>query len=380
MSRAAVHVTQRPELPATARTLPARFYTEPELFRRELERIFFAGWLHVGRAEEIPEPGDYRLLELGAESVILLRDEAGEVRAFHNLCRHRGTRLCAEPRGRLQGRIVCPYHAWSYALDGRLHNAPWMEKTAGFAREDHPLHPVHVDLWDGHLFLSFAPDPTPLENHLADLPALFRPWRMAELRRVERIVYPVRANWKLLIQNYSECLHCPMLHPQLQRLSHFLSGDNAPPHPSYLGGRMELRPEVETLTEDGKSPWAPLPGLGEEERRGVWYYAVLPNLLLNLHPDYMMTFTLLPRAHDRTDVVCEWHFHPEEVARPGFDPSPAVKFWDLTNRQDWEVSELAQQGIASRAYRPGPYSNREELLHALDRWVVERLGEDAAVG
>jgi Rieske 2Fe-2S family protein len=153
-----------------------------------------------------------------------------------------------------------------------------------------------------------------------------------------------------------------------------MSGENDPPHPAYLGGRMDLRPGFASLTVDGKSPWRPLPGLDEAQRRGVYYWAVLPNLLLNLHPDYMLTFQLLPRAHDHTDIVCEWHFHPDEMARPGFDPAPAVEFWDLTNRQDWAVSELAQQGIASRAYVPGPYSNREELLLALDRWVLERLG------
>jgi Rieske 2Fe-2S family protein len=195
---------------------------------------------------------------------------------------------------------------------------------------------------------------------------------MEELRMVERRSYSLRANWKLVVQNYSECLHCPIAHPLLQQQSHYLSGDNEPPRPTYLGGRMDLREGVSTLSLDGTTNRRCLAGLSPEDRRRVYYYAILPNLLLNLHPDYMLTFTLWPRAADRTEIVCEWHFHPDEVGRPGFDPRGAIDFWDLTNRQDWELSELAQEGIASRGYVPGPYSSREELLHALDSFVLER--------
>jgi len=160
--------------------------------------------------------------------------------------------------------------------------------------------------------------------------------------------------------------------PLLQKQSHYLSGDNERPHPAYLGGRMDLRQGVQTLSTDGTTNRACFAGLSPADRRRVYYYALLPNLLLNLHPDYMLTFTVWPRGVDRTEIVCEWHFHPEEIGRPGFDPRGAVEFWDLTNRQDWELSDLAQRGIASRGYRPGPYSSREELLHALDRFVLER--------
>jgi Rieske 2Fe-2S family protein len=186
-------------------------------------------------------------------------------------------------------------------------------------------------------------------------------------------VYQLRANWKLVIQNYSECLHCPIAHPLLNKHSHYLSGDNEPPRPTYLGGRMDLREGVRTLSLDGQSNRACLPGLSADDQRHVYYYALLPNLLLNLHPDYMLTFTLWPLAPDHTEIVCEWHFHPDEIAKPGFDPKGALEFWDLTNRQDWELSDLAQRGISSLGYQPGPYSNREELLHGLDRWVLEKV-------
>jgi Rieske 2Fe-2S family protein len=181
----------------------------------------------------------------------------------------------------------------------------------------------------------------------------------------------VKANWKLIIQNYNECLHCPNLHPALNKLSHYLSGENEPLQPTYMGGRMDLRPGVETLSMDGTCPRAFLPELSADDRRRVYYYSIFPNMLLSLHPDYMLTHTLWPQAPDRTINVCEWHFQPAELARDGFDPSDCVDFWDLTNRQDWHVCELSQAGISSPAYVPGPYSNREDLLYAFDRFIVE---------
>jgi Rieske 2Fe-2S family protein len=182
----------------------------------------------------------------------------------------------------------------------------------------------------------------------------------------------VAANWKLIIQNYSECLHCPVIHPALQKLSHYLSGENEPPHRSFLGGRMVLREGIQTMTMDGSTKRRLLPGLSADERRHVYYYAVLPNLLLSLHPDYVMTHALWPKSADETEVICEFLFHPEELARADFDADDVVAFWDLTNRQDWYVSELSQRGIASRAYEPGPYSHRETLLYGLDDIVRER--------
>ena len=369
----AAYVNTRPELDAELRTLPARCYTDPEHFRRELEAIYYDMWLAAGRTEQIPAAGSYFLRQVGSASVIILRDERGDVAAFHNVCRHRGTLLCQQAQGRLAGRIQCAYHAWTYGLDGALLAAPHMEKVRGFREADFPLQRVATAVWDDHIFINLSPNPLPFEQHLAGLDRKFRPWRMEELKLVERKVYALKANWKLVIQNYSECLHCPNAHPLLSKKSHYLSGENEPPQPTYLGGRMELREGVATLSVDGQSNRSCLAALSPEDRRRVYYYAILPNLLLNLHPDYMLSFTLWPLAADRTEVVCEWHFHPDEIAKPDFDPSGAIELWDVTNREDWALSDLAQAGIASRGYQPGPYSNREELLHALDQWVIERL-------
>ena len=363
----------RPPLPAQSLTLPARFYTDPEHFGCEMAEIHSRSWLCAGRAEELPEAGSFIVRRAGGASVVVVRDEGGGLRAFHNVCRHRGSLLCLEESGRLPGRIRCPYHGWTYGLDGRLLGAPHMEKVEGFHESDYPLRPVHAEEWDGHLFIHLGEDPVPLREHLGALHQKFRPWRMEELRRVERRAYQLQANWKLVIQNYSECLHCPVAHPLFNRHSHYLSGDNEPPGPEYLGGRMELKEGVKTLTVDGQTNRSPFADLEPADRRRVYYYAVLPNLLLTLHPDYMLTSTVWPRAADRTEVVCEWQCQPREIARPDFDPRGAIELWDVTSREDWALSDRTQAGMSTSGYRPGPYSNREELLLAFDRWVLGRL-------
>jgi phenylpropionate dioxygenase-like ring-hydroxylating dioxygenase large terminal subunit len=231
---------------------------------------------------------------------------------------------------------------------------------------------VHADLWDGHIFLNLSPNPTPLASQLEDLPQKFAHWGMGDLRTHRRIEYVVKANWKLIMLNYNECLHCPILHPALSAITDYLSGDNDPPHRGYIGGSMNFQGGAETMSKDGKRRRDYLPGLTADERSRVFYYSVFPNLFLSLHPDYVMTHTLWPRAVDRTEVICEWHFHPDEMAKPDFHADDAVEFWDATNREDWAISELSHAGISSRSYKPGPYTRCESLPHAFDEMVLER--------
>jgi Rieske 2Fe-2S family protein len=367
----AVTIKPRDLMPEGARTLPAHYYTDPTRLRKELDGLFGRMWFYAGRSEEIARPGQFVVRELNGHNIIVTRNSSSQVRAFHNVCRHRGTRLCADAAGRFAGSIQCPYHAWTYDFDGRLIGAPHMDEVPHFRKAEYPLVAVNADEWDGHVFLNVADRPEPLLAQLGPLVDKFRPWRMQDLRLGKRIVYDVKANWKLIIQNYNECLHCPNLHPALNKLSHYLSGENEPLHPTYMGGVMDLRPGVETLSMDGTCPRAFLPGLSTEDQRRVYYYCVFPNLMLSLHPDYLLTHTLWPIAPDRTINVCEWHFQPSELARADFNPSDCVEFWDMTNRQDWYVCELSQAGISSSAYVPGPYSNREDLLYAFDRFIVD---------
>jgi glycine betaine catabolism A len=352
-----------------ATTLPARYYTDPDLFRDELERFYCENWICAGRASQISRPGDYFLREVADESVIITRDSDGLLRAFFNVCRHRGTRICSQDEGHFPGRIQCGYHGWTYGLDGRLIGAP--HALDDFCREDYPLNRVHAEVWDGHIFINLSAEPSGLACQLEDIPQKFEHWRMADLRTYRSIVYNVKANWKLIVLNYNECLHCPILHPALSAISDYLSGENDQPHRGYVGGSMEFQGSAKTMSNDGELRRDYLPGLTAEERSKVYYYSIFPNLLLSLHPDYVMTHTLWPRAVDRTDIICEWHFHPDEMAKANFEGNDAVKFWDCTNREDWAISELSQAGIKSRAYKPGPYSRRESLLHAFDQTVLD---------
>jgi Rieske 2Fe-2S family protein len=353
-------------------TLPRRFYADPEFFRAELERFYFARWICAGRADQIPHAGDYFTRTLGDESVIVTRDGSGGIHALFNVCRHRGTRLCEQPAGHFVDRIQCPYHNWTYDLEGRLVAAPHM--APGFNKDDYPLHRAGCDVWDGNIFINLSNSPAPLHEQLDDLPERFDAWGMTDLRLGRRIVYDVKANWKLIVLNYNECLHCPNLHPALNRLHHYLGAENVAPTACYCGGAMGFRDNVETMSVDGKRRRDYLPGLNETQKKQVVYYSIYPNFLLSLHPDYVMTHTMWPRAHDRTEIICEWHFHPSELAKPDFQLDDAIEFWDQTNREDWWISEQSQAGIQSRVYQPGPYSEREELLWSFDEIVRRSAG------
>jgi Rieske 2Fe-2S family protein len=352
-------------------TLPARYYTDPIVFHKEMQTFFFGMWVCAGRTEELREAGEYFLADIAGESVIVTRDSTGELRAMYNVCRHRGTQICREAQGKFAGRIQCPYHGWTYALDGRLLGAPHMDEN-DFHREEYPLHGVAIGEWDGHLFLNLSQNPTPLQEQLADLPEKFAPWGMKELSLYKRVEYEVQANWKLIVLNYNECLHCPVLHPLLSRITDYLSGSNDPPQPGYIGGSMEFRGAAQTMSLDGARRRDVLPGLRGEQCKQVLYYAIYPNLFLSLHPDYVMVHRLWPVAVDRTRVVTDWLFHPQEMSKADFQAEDVIEFWDRTNKEDWAISELSQKGIRSRAYVPGPYSRQESLPKAFDRMILEQ--------
>jgi Rieske 2Fe-2S family protein len=350
-------------------------YTSPEIFREELERIVLRKWICAGRASLIPAAGDYFVRAIDTESVIVVRGADGAVGAFHNLCRHRGTRLCETDRGSFTNTIRCPYHAWTYGLDGRLLAATSMSAVAGFAVADYPLLPVAVAEWDGFVFLSLAESPEPFAASHAALMGRFERYHIAGLQSLRRIDYNVRANWKLIFENYNECYHCPSVHPRLVKLSPANSGANDLTSGAFLGGYMEVRPGFESMSLSGKACGIPVGPLPPEDMHRVYYYSLFPNMLLSLHPDYVMVHTLWPQSSDRTLIECEWLFHPASSENPEFDPDDAVGFWDRTNREDWHICEQSLLGIASRAYRPGPYSPREGISAAFDR-EYERLMSD----
>jgi len=361
-----------------ARTLPRRYYVAPEVLAAEFEQIFIRRWLCVGREDQVREPGQYFLQQIGRESIIVLRDRAGVLRAYYNVCRHRGTRLCEEHTGRFSETIQCPYHAWTYSLDGRLIGAPSSGDIEGFSKSDYPLHSVWIQSWEGFLFVNLAEDPEAFSEAYQPLIGRFSRFNLPNLAVARTIEYDVRANWKLLFQNYSECYHCGPVHPPLAKLTPPTSGENDLIEGPFTGGFMVINEGHQSLTMSGRSCGLMVGDLPEEDLNRVYYYVIFPNMLLSLHPDYVMFHTLWPEAPDRTRISCSWLFHPDTLNNPGHNPEDGIQFWDMTNRQDWHICEQSQLGVQSRAYRPGPYSKRESLSVQFDREVLRSLGSARA--
>jgi len=364
-----LHATSRPF--AEARTLPAAVYTSAEVLATEQSGLFARTWLCAGREADLPGAGDFLTRDIAGDSILLVRGADGRVRGFYNVCRHRGSRLVDAASGTGLQRILCPYHAWSYRLDGTLAQLPGADAAT---RDTLGLSPVQVGTRDGFVFVNLDEAAPPLALQLEDLPDLAR-FRLPELRAGWRRSYEVQANWKLVVENYSECYHCPGAHPQLARLSDLISRSARPMETGrcFNGGPMQLKDGVETMSLSGRRTVPVIPGLSADDHRYVYYYVIYPNLLLSPHPDYVLTHTAWPLATDRTRVDCELLFTQEALARPGFDPADMANFWDITNRQDWALCERAQAGAASRGYRPGPYQPAEDCVHTFDRWYAERL-------
>jgi glycine betaine catabolism A len=365
------------------RALPASFYLEPDAHRRERERIFYREWFCAGRADQVERPGSLVVLDVAGESVLLLRTREGALRAHYNVCRHRGLQLVpTEPAAppaqclaaRKVGSLRCPYHSWTYRLDGGLLRAPWSDEIDDFDPAAFALHPVGVATWGGFVFVNLTPaEAAPLAGQLGPVPQRLRRYPLETLRVGRRLAYRVAANWKLVAENYNECYHCAGVHPELCRVV-----------PAFKRGGTGLdwergvphRDGAWTFTASGQSARAPFPGLDEDERTRHKGELVYPNLMLSLSADHVAAFTLWPHGPDATTVACELLFHPDEVGRPGFDPSDAADFWDLVNRQDWAMCESVQRGMGSRAYSGGWFAPMEDDSLDIRRYLLARLGEE----
>jgi Rieske 2Fe-2S family protein len=363
-----------------SRTLDAEYYLSPSVFEEETERIGLTQWHCVGRASRITARGEYCLATIAGESLIVVRDREGVARAHLNVCRHRGTRICESPSGRFSETIQCPYHAWTYGLDGRLLGAPHMNEVEGFSKADHGLHQARLEEWNGFLVVNLDPNAKPLAEWLAPMGDRLRRFGLQRLVTGRRIVYEVAANWKLIFQNYSECLHCPMIHPELTCKVPYTSGANDLTEGPFLGGYMEIAEGNASVTTSGRRAARLIADLPAEDLRRGYYYTVMPNLILTIHPDYVIAYTVWPRSPTSTTIESEWLWHPDAEADPAFNPDDAVSIWDATNRQDWRITEQSQRGIGSRWYRPGPYSPREALPAAWDRAYLRMMGRDLEGG
>ena len=361
-------------------TLPGKYYHDPAIYELELENISSRMWVCVGRAETLPpKPGAYQVVTIGRESVIIVRNRDGVLQAFLNVCRHRGSRLCSEATGQLKGSIQCRYHAWTYGLDGRLIGAPNVMNDQQFDRTAFGLLPVALDIWEGFIWLNLSDNPAPAATQLD--PVIlerfgnyerFGRYGVGELRVGKSLSYEVQANWKLLLENFMECYHCGPMHPELcNLLPGFRSGK------TYANGdAATLASTAEAFTMTGRASRPPLKGLHPEDLRLYYGEVLLPNMLINLLDDHVVIHTLWPQGPDRSRVVCDWLFDPDVTTMPNFDPMDAVELFDIVNKQDWEVCELAQQGMTSKAYKSGGvYVPSEWHIRELADFVLEKLNQ-----
>jgi glycine betaine catabolism A len=372
---------------AVERSLPRDAYLAEAHYAHERERIFFREWFCVGRAEALPNSGDYLLCDVAGESVIVVRARDGALRAHYNLCRHRGSRLALDdprpapcsvvaPTGTFRGVIICPYHAWSYELDGAVRNAPFLDESDDFRKAEFALYPVGVATWGGFIFLNLTPDETTargytLGEQLGPIAQRIERYPLAELRTARRLVYDVAANWKVIAENYNECYHCAGVHPELCRI--------VPAFKRRGGAELDWEngiPQAEgtfTFTFSGRSDRSPFPGLSPEEQVRHKGELIYPNLMISLSAEHAAAFTLLPDGPSRTTIVCDFLFHPLEIAKPSFDPGDAVEFWDLVNRQDWTICEAVQQGMRSRVFSSGYYAPMEDASLDIRRYLDQHM-------
>ena len=350
--------------------LPAPWYYDPAHYQRELEAFWYGRWIAVAREEEIPTQGDWRVVRIGTQSIFVVKDEKA-IRAFHNTCRHRGSVLCTEEKGGFaRKRIVCPYHSWTYDLAGKLIATPRRMETPDFDMKDFPLFEVGVEIWGGFVFASLSKKRKSLKKSVGELQRRFKNYNFGELKIGKRVVADVRANWKLLCENFSECFHCPPVHPELCRLVTAYRDAGAWGLEKKLSSRPEYKAGAKTLTMDGSARLPSFKHLSHVEKEKIYIPAMLPpNLFLNVQPDYVNSHMMFPTGPQSVRIVYDWLFEPRHLPLSEADLRHYVALWDVTNRQDARNCEWQQQGIHSREFRHGHYVPQEFDCHRFAEWV-----------
>lgn len=343
--------------------LPADAYIDPEVFDRERTSIFHRVWTCVGRDEMIPNAGDFFVEDLLGESLIIVRGHDGELSAFHNVCRHRGSVLCDGP-GHVNKVFTCPYHAWSYDLEGQLVATPNVRESEGLIRAEYPLWRCRLGTWGGFIFVDVSGAAPPLATWLEnepEEPRQFERFTMEHLRLGKKTTFEVAANWKIIVDNYNECLHCPSVHKELSALVPLFRRGEVEEDPG--SSTVSLRPGATSFTMSGTSSLPPLPGVTDEDINVFRGCYVFPNLMLNLTSDSVRYFILHPRSASNTSVENGYLF-AEDTVRAGTDISDVAEFGELIASQDWAVCERVQRGSSSLRFRAtgGVYPYQDRLL------------------
>lgn len=354
-------------------TLHRDLYIENSWFAKERERVFFDQWTCVGREEDLVTAGSFRTIDLAGESILLVRGDDWKLRAFHNVCRHRGCQLIDSSKpDRKQGQFVshirCPYHSWTYRLDGRLQRTPWVEVE----KEKYGLHRIRLDSWGGFVFLKISDDPATLEEQLGPIPDRVRRYPLDDLVVGWQYDYEVAANWKVILENYNECYHCAGVHPELCRIVPEFRRNGGSELDWEAGIRQ--RPGTYTFTRSGTTTRPAFPGLNDTEKERHFGELAYPNLMISLSMDHVAAFILWPQSPETTRIEARLLFHPESRNQADFDPTDAAEFWDLVNRQDWDICERVQRGMHARPFSRGLYAPMEDLSLDIRNYISARLG------
>jgi Rieske 2Fe-2S family protein len=381
-----VHGLGHNGLESIVETLPSHYYYDADHHDLELKAIWYRNWVYVCRARSLDGPRSFRTFDVGTQQVLVLRDEHETLRAFHNTCRHRGSVLCEKSEGRFGSpRIVCPYHRWTYSLEGRLLRTSSLSCPTGFDLVDHSLHEIAVAEWDGFVFVNIGgANGRSVEDSFDRESDRVDHWPLEDLLsgHVHRRV--IHCNWKTFWDNFNECLHCPGIHPELCRMvpiyGRSIMTERDDPHwaehdaiddPKFKGG---LRRDAETWSMDGRAHGATFDGLSDEERRlGQVFVSSPPSMYLVAHVDHVRVVRLRPLGPERTELTAEWLFPPETLADDRFDLANVVDFATLVMEQDAAVCELNQRGLRSIRHDHGTLMPEEYVLKRFQDWVRAEL-------
>ena len=359
--------------------LPAPYYVDESHWTRERDRVLQREWFCVGRTIELglDEPQRLAVVDVAGESVVLTSDGAGVRHGFFNVCRHRGSQVVPAdpdldpPTPCAAKSLRCPYHSGTYGLDGRLLRAPHTEDVTDFDADRFGLGAVGVAVWGGFVFVHLSPGEAPeLSESLGPVPERLVRYPLDRLVVGRRIGYQVRANWKVIAENYNECYHCAGVHPELVRLVPAFGRGGA--DLDWDGG-VPLREGAWTFTASGTSNRRPFEGLDADEQVRHKGELIYPNLMISLSADHVAAFRLVATAAGETTIECDILVDPAETARDGYDLSDAVDFWDMVNRQDWAICESVQRGMSSRGYTQGWFAPMEDASLDIRRWLLPRL-------
>ena len=371
------------------------FYTDPGIFAAEWEYIWKRYWLFAGTTAEIPKPGDYFTYSVQNDSVIIIRGDKGEVFAHYNTCRHRGSLICLDESGHAP-KLMCPYHQWVYNKDGSLFKARLMPDD--FDKTSFGLHPVHVRVANGFIFISLAQDPPDFTKVMNDYEPFLRPFRIDEARVAFKKRYTLRTNWKLVAENFRECYHCGPAHPEycnavvganLRESSDEVLAERKVEWRKkglatetvdfendsfHFAVRYPLRPGVQSYSLDGKNVSIPM-GDHRDFDAGVLGLVVYPNFWMDAVSDYMWTMRVTAASPAETVIDLAWLVDGKAVEGKDYDVDRLTTFWKITGEQDWALCENNFRGIESSRYSPGPYAPPELEVARFVDWYLDRMRE-----